>query len=496
MSHLLRAFLVRADQRWVLRSQAPILCTYMSIVSYRVMSDQPELPKLVDALEELSPQEVRYMCTKLGVDQYTLDKIDADHRDALTRIPKYLQAWLDRDSHPSWAKIAEQLSQSKKLNKSTLSEKIMDQYCPLGRSVSPCLSQSSNASSSLDMHEDSFSSDLSSIDESECSSHKDGIHQGASDLEVASATEQATVLPSSDHKPNEHKLRCVSKTAYALTEQFRSVVISANVYLSEKELSRKELNRFKIDLTKLPMLKKYKKLRFLRKKKNRILRAETMQAIFNILDPYWNYVDYSLLEYIVNKYCNKKVRSQMKKYKLKLEEFERATSVLDFTSARPDHRRFPTKHATLKATVQVNPAACSLHDARKIKESIAEKASLEPYVALLRGLNVSSVVLTIAFPHAARKYVEQALDDEFLKQLNILPESVLYSDTQPVSIPRKIHTKGLSTPDESPPIAHKKLHAEAPEDIRGLSTPDESSPIVHTKLHAKAPQDIREEVRG
>ena len=466
---------------------------YMSIVSYRVMSDRPELPQLVNALEELSPQEVRYMCTKLGVDQYTLDTIDADHRDALTRIPKYLQAWLDRDSHPSWAKIVEQLSQSKKLNKSTLSETIMNKYCPLGRSVSPRLSQSSNTSSSLG---DSTSSDLSSDDSvSECSSHKDCIHQGASDIEVAPATlaEQATVLPSSEHKPDEHKLRCVSKAAYALTEQFRSVVISANVYLSEKELSGKELNRFKIDLTTLPMLKKYKKLRFLRKKKNKILRAETMQAIFNILDPYWNYVDYSLLEYIVNKYCNKKVRSQMKKYKLKLEEFERATSVQDFTSALPDHRRFPMKHATLKASVQVNPAACSLHDARKIKESIAEKASLEPYVALLRGLNVSSVVLTIAFPHAARKYVEQALDDEFLKQLNILPESVHYSDTQPVSIPKKIHTKGLSTPDES---VHKKLHAEAPQDIRGLSTPDVSPPIAHKKLHAEAPQDIREEVRG
>ena len=440
---------------------------YMSIVSYRVMSDQPELPKLVDALEELSPQEVRYMCTKLGVDQCTLDKIDADHRDALTRIPKYLQAWLDRDSHPSWGIIAEVLK-SKKLNKSTLSGLIMGKYCPRSRPESPCLSQSSNTSSSPSWLDDSSSSDLSSVDlESTCLPQEDTIHQDISDLEVAASTlaEEAAVFPS-ECKPNEHRLKCVSKEASALMKRFRSVVVSANAFLSQQELTPQKLHRFKIDLTMLPMLQKYKKLHFLRKKKNKILRAESIQAIFDVLEPYWNYVDYSLLDYIVKKYCNKKVRNQMKRYKSRLEKFERATSVLDFTSALPDNRRFPTKYTTLKATLPVDPAACSLHDVRKIKEAVAEKAALQPYATFLQGLDTSSVVLVIAFPRAARRYVEQALDEEFFKKLNILPESVQYSDTQPVSIPRKIHTKGLSTPDESPPIVHKKLHAEAPQDIR------------------------------
>ena len=337
----------------------------------------------------------------------------------------------------------------------------MDKYCPLPRPVSPCLSQSSNTSSSPDMVEDSSSSDLSSSDfENECSPRKDSIHRDAS----TAPAEQVTVLLS---KSDQHKCNCVSKTASALMTQFRSVVVSATIYLSEKELSTKELQRFKIDLTMLPLSTKYQKLHFLRKKKKKILRAESIQAIFDILEPYWNYVDYSLLEYIVKKYCNKKVRNKMKRYKVKLEEFEEETSVLDFTLALPDERKFPRKHTTLKATLQVDPAACSLRDARRIKESIAEKASLEPYVALLQGLRASSVVLMIAFPHAARKYVEQALDEEFLKELNILPESVHYSDIQPVvSVPIKLQGKGFSTPDESPPSTQKKLHAEAPQDIR------------------------------
>ena len=70
-----------------------------------VMSSQPpNLTNLVNALDDLPASEVHYLCTKLGVSQCTLDKIDADYRDALTRVPKYLQAWLDCDERIAWSR--------------------------------------------------------------------------------------------------------------------------------------------------------------------------------------------------------------------------------------------------------------------------------------------------------------------------------------------------------------------------------------------------------
>ena len=79
----------------------------------------------MNVLEDLRADEVRYLCIKLGVDQHTLDRIDTDNASGLIRIPKYLDAWLDRDRQPSWEKIAEALH-SKKLNKSVLARKITE----------------------------------------------------------------------------------------------------------------------------------------------------------------------------------------------------------------------------------------------------------------------------------------------------------------------------------------------------------------------------------
>ena len=135
------------------------------------MSGQPKLKELVNALEDLRADEVRYLCIKLGVCQHTLDKIDADNATALTRIPKYLDAWLDRDSQPSWEKLTEALN-SKKLNKSVLAKKIRGKYCPMAcrSKPSPSLSRFSDAASSPHVSQSSniSSSSISREDDASC----------------------------------------------------------------------------------------------------------------------------------------------------------------------------------------------------------------------------------------------------------------------------------------------------------------------------------------
>ena len=93
-----------------------------------------DLKELVNALDELSAGEVRYLCTTLGVEQARLDNIDSDHRDSINRIPKYLQAWLDGDEEPSWALIVEALK-SKTLSKIGLAQKVAEKFCPTSASA-------------------------------------------------------------------------------------------------------------------------------------------------------------------------------------------------------------------------------------------------------------------------------------------------------------------------------------------------------------------------
>ena len=99
-------------------------------IACRIFNESPELTDLVTALDDLPASSVRYMCTMLGVSQCTLDEIDANYRgDALTKVQKYLQAWLDRDVDTTWTSIVDALRKSKKLNKCGLADKITRKYC-------------------------------------------------------------------------------------------------------------------------------------------------------------------------------------------------------------------------------------------------------------------------------------------------------------------------------------------------------------------------------
>lgn len=405
------------------------------------MSNQPELTELLLALEKLSSQEVRYMCVQLGVEQCTLENIDADHPDTLTRIPKYLQAWLDRGNQPSWNQVVECLK-SLNLGKTTLANTIKEKHCLC---VAP-------------------------------SSHSSNTSSGSSiDLEAATTPPQHSGLEdglASLPSPTcESKRRHIAKIASNLELKFISVINSANVCLTRIRSTPEKFYYFKIDLTRLPLSKRYKRLYFLQKKKKKIIRAKGVQAVFDILDPYWNYVDYSLLDYIVKKYCDSTVKKQMKKYKCKLHKFEKETSVKDYTLAVPDDRRFPQGLSALTATLNIDAEKCSLYSIRRIKESIAEQASLQQYAVYTKDIHASSVVLTIAFPRTARKHIEKAMDEEFLYKHDIIPESVFYGK---VCIPKTQAKLDLSIPD---------LRLSIQEDLDTIAMPD-------------PPQNVMEEVSG
>ena len=85
------------------------------------------------------------------------------------------------------------------------------------------------------------------------------------------------------------------KIAY-FKRKFRQVVIIANFQLSPK-MSQNDLEFFKFDLTRLPMGRTHEIL--LQGEKERIREAQSVQKVFDILDPYWNHVDYELLDHIV-----------------------------------------------------------------------------------------------------------------------------------------------------------------------------------------------------
>ena len=392
------------------------------------MSCPPKLTDLVNALDDLPAAKVRYLCALLGVTQCTLDEIDANHReDALTRAQKYLQAWLDRDENTTWTSILDALRRSKKLNKGGLADKIQRRHCSTAKPLATS-SQSSKVSSSQSSSEVDISTSASSH---------------VSSIEYKPHPDPPQLPTSPPSKPNDKR---IASDMFHLKKDFNSVVVNAQVDLSMKEMPLREFYHFKVSLTKLPMLTLGKKSRFLRtKEKRKILKAKSVDAVFEVIDPYWNYVDYSLLEHVVEKYCSEDVKMEMRGYKDRLHAFEKATSVKHFTSNISDDRALPSGYSTLTATLGVDAEECTLYQVRERLEEIARRACLQPYVAMMHSLHASRVVLTIAFPRAVRKTIKRSLNKTFLQELAIVPNSLHFTKKPATQASKleKLHIPGI-----------------------------------------------------
>ena len=375
-----------------------------------------ELKELVNALDKLSAGEVRYLCTTLGVEQTILDNIDSDHhRDSINRIPKYLQAWLDGDEEPSWAPIVEALK-SKTLNKIVLAQKVAEKFCPTFASA--CGEAGGSARFSVASETSEYHTPPSSLEDDE-------IIPAPPPYELPDFRPE---FRGDDllSKGEEVDLSTAEKVS-GYEEEFLSLVDSTRDYLLRKKRSKSDLYHFKAGLTKLPLLTKKKRLYFLDKRKRKILRADSMEEVFEILHPYWNYADYSLLDCIVEKNCDEKLRHRMKSYKDKLHGFEKETTLESFRMAVPEGPKvLPKYYSMLTATLEVDAAECTLFDVRKKFEKIVDRANLQPYILQHIKTGYTRTSLLVSFPRSVYKRVKQLLDDKFLQEIGVSPQSLSF----------------------------------------------------------------------
>ena len=79
---------------------------------------------VVTALQTLPTAKTRELAIRLGVQVYVLDNIDDEHRGT-TRSTKYVQAWLDSDTHASWKKLVSRL---RDIDMNVLAEEVESTY--------------------------------------------------------------------------------------------------------------------------------------------------------------------------------------------------------------------------------------------------------------------------------------------------------------------------------------------------------------------------------
>ena len=346
---------------------------------------------VVNALKTLNDEQSKELFFQLDVQLHILDGIEGSHKGNMRKI-HYVQAWFDQEVEASWEKIVAGL---KLMGMKALAETLANQQCLGGTPTSAAVN---------------FNPDLPSspVTAPEAS----GPQTSGSSPSDPSLSPMAR--PSSPSSPSD-RVSQVRAEIDRLSDTFSDLMSDTRDEMCMREsVDPAFLKRFRDRLLDLPVAKKAPHTKFFDEKLDDFLRAKDMEKIFAILRRYSSYRNYAVLREVVRKFCEAVLQQRMQEYCESLEEFEKATFIDVYLEAIEASEVLTSEFT--KMTVKINKSAfeCTLHEVRKLKETIAERASLQSYSVYVGDISESSVQLELGFPASCVGWILGVFTPDFL----------------------------------------------------------------------------------
>ena len=414
------------------------------------MSDQPQLKDIAAALSKLPWSQVKAMSVQLNMELSTLTQIEQQYGTFSDRTLHSMDTWLRNDPEPSWARIVAALNT---IEENALAARIQQQHChPMETPPTSPASQPVATSDQLSLSGTNSTDAISTYPILPLPSTQPSHPQPTPSPQPASSSipppseptaegTQPQGLPASCTPaatlPNQDAVERVIDEAAQLEKRFMKVVAHTKMEFSKKAPGF--LDDLRITLTTLPISSEFKHLRFLRKQRDHIMNANSIDEIFKILDDYWDYTDYALLQHLVQEFGESALKREMSEYVAALEDFEQCTTIQQSNTASSDSRYLRRSvyrnydFSTVDLQLQRDPAVFTLYKARQLEESVAKRACLEPYAVRLQRVRPSSVTITLRCPRVALELILEALQKDFLEAHQIVSVTIDYKPLEEYS---------------------------------------------------------------
>ena len=345
---------------------------------------------VVAALDKLTTEKAKELFFHLKVQLKTLDDIDTNHGGNMRKI-HYVQAWFDQEVEASWEKIMAGLKQ---IGMKALAETLATQQC-LGETPT---------SAAVNLTPDLPSSPVTASEAS------GPLTSGSSPSDPS----LGPVAPSSPSSPSD-RVSEVRAEIDRLSDTFSDLMSDTRDEMCTREsVDPAFLKRFRDRLLNLPVAQNAPHAKFFHKNEDDFLRAKDIEKIFTILRRYCNYRNYEILLEVVRKFCQAVLQRRMQEYCESLEKFEKATFIDVYLEAIKASDILSSEFTKMTVKINKPTSECTLHEVRKLKETIAEKANLELYSVYVGDISESSVQLELGFPASCVGWILGVFTPDFL----------------------------------------------------------------------------------
>ena len=204
-----------------------------------------------------------------------------------------------------------------------------------------------------------------------------------------------------------------------LENEFHTIVLRAPEDMKENEVDAGQL---RLSLVNLPVDLKNKLDYFKKEIKDNVIAATSVDDIFLNISDYWDYLNYFLLEHIIDHHASEKVREIMGKYVKKIRSFRRKTNLHIFSKA---HERIPRKvDKKLRQMVtehDMDWATATLEDIDKFRNDINSELFLSNFALLIYKVTHGSVEIIWLVPESLVAHIQKSIkpSSPFMQNHNV-----------------------------------------------------------------------------
>ena len=153
-----------------------------------------------------------------------------------------------------------------------------------------------------------------------------------------------------------------------------------------------------------------------------IIEGTTFDVLWARLNNYWNFLNFNLLECIVDKYKIEELQREMKSYVHDLKSFRKATRLCDFIECWPVQGETPPVVDLQEFVIKMNYDwdNCTLEDLETLRGVITRKFFLPEFALQLKKMMEGSIIITWLIPTpfvmALQEAVESTSSEFFMEQ--------------------------------------------------------------------------------
>ena len=173
----------------------------------------------------------------------------------------------------------------------------------------------------------------------------------------------------------------------------------------------------------------------------------TFENIWSILNLYWDFLNYGLLEHVINQCGSEELKQQMQDYVHELSTFKQTTRLCDFIKSWPCRDDGPPEDRLKKVVVKMKHdwSQCTLHDVESFKKALVHKFFLPEFDILLQKAERGCVCVTwLTSPSIATLLQENLanIETEYFKNHGINAMTIEPQESEKPSVsalPEKLH---------------------------------------------------------